>query len=286
MDVSDTHTQKGRQARCPIAVSNIAWSGQKNEPFLDILAEEGAKGLELAASIIWEEPVNATAAQRSQFRRDIESRGLVINGLHALLFARKDLQMLSLGEGSKQVREYLKRTVDVCADLGGKSLVFGGPRSRRRDDLPLAEANKRSADVLHEVGTYAASKQCFIALEALPPPVCDFITNLSESDEMVRMADTPGVRAHLDTGAADQTEGDIPENRLIALLGEIGHCHVNDYDIAPPGSKTPAIHARWAQLLKAANYNGWLSIEMRSPDAASAAETVRNAIRFVHDHYQ
>lgn len=286
MNVSDVQTLGGGQARCPIAVSNIAWSGQKNEPFLDILAEEGAKGLELAASILWEEPIHATAAQRSQFRKDIESRGLVINGLHALLFARKDLQMLALGEGSKQAREYLKRTVDVCADLGGKSLVFGGPRSRRRDELPLDEANKRSADVLHEVGDYAASRQCYIALEALPPPVCDFITNLSESDEMVRLADTPGVRAHLDTGAADQTESDTSESRLFSLISEIGHCHVNDFDIAPPGSKTPEIHARWAKLLKATNYNGWLSIEMRSSDAASAAETVRNAIRFVHSHYQ
>ena len=35
-----------------IAISNIAWSGEENEPFLELVALEGALGIELAASLI------------------------------------------------------------------------------------------------------------------------------------------------------------------------------------------------------------------------------------------
>ena len=267
----------------PIAVSNIAWAGHSNEPFLDILASEGAQGLELAASLVWSEPVETTAAQRAEWRSTVESRGLVITGLHALLFTRPDLQLLAAGENRQRVREYLMRTIDLCAELGGQYMVMGGPKNRRRGDLSVEEAEKRGASILHQVGEYAARCGCFFALEALPAPGCDFITNLRECEEMVRLADSSGVRLHLDSGAADITDGEATDDALVKILRRAYHCHVNDFDLLPPGSKTPADHQRSARLLTDAGYEGWVSIEMRC--TATPEETVRQAIRFVRSTY-
>lgn len=269
-----------------LAASNIAWTGHEPELFLDLLAAEGAQGLEFAASLLWAEPIETTSAQRAAWRRAVEERGLVINGLHALLFARKDLQLLDLGEGGLRVREYIKRTIDVCADLGGRSLVLGGPRSRRRGGIPLDEAKRRGVDVLYDVGEYAAACGCFIALEALPTPGCDFIVNLSECAEMVQQVNSAGVCLHFDTGAADISETQTSAADLLTFMCQAQHCHVNDFDVAPPGSKTPRNHLRWSQLLKSANYHGWVSIEMRSPDPSQSIDAVRDAIRFVRTHYQ
>jgi len=268
-----------------IAISNIAWSGQENAPFLDALAEKGATGLELAASLIWEEPVETISAQRKQWRNSVESRGLRIIGLHALLFSHQELQLLDLGEKGQRVRDYLKRTVDICADLGGNSLVLGGPRNRQRGSIPLHDANQRCAAALNDVGEYAAKSGCYIALEALPPPRCDFITNLRECVEMVHLADTHGVRVHFDTGAADITETSTSEEDLLFFLRQAAHCHVNDFELLPPGTRTPSSHLRWAQLLKTADYRGWISIEMRSQGNDFSMNAIQKALHFVSSHY-
>lgn len=269
----------------PVAVSNIAWARQEDDPFLDILAEEGAKGVELAASLVWDEPVDSRPAQRALLRESVESRGLKIIGLHALLFTREDIQLLDVGEGGQRTRDYLKQTIDLCAELGGASLVLGSPRNRHRGDLALNDATRRCVAVLNDVGDYAVRNGCYIALEALPAPKCDFITNLHECAEVVRLADTPGVQVHLDTGAADITEIETPKDELFSIMRLAQHCHVNDFELLPPGSHTPQSHLHWARLLDDADYSGWMSIEMRSLGSEEAKDAVRNAVRFVKAHY-
>jgi sugar phosphate isomerase/epimerase len=160
---------------------------------------------------------------------------------------------------------------------------LGGPKNRQRGDLPVETANQRAAWILHEIGEYAARQGCFIALEALPAPECDFITNLQECIAMVRLVDTLGVRLHFDSGAADVSDGAAADGWLSAIIQQAQHCHLNDFCALPPGSKTPENHRRWARLLSAAEYAGALSIEMRC--TSTPEESVRHAIRFVRSTY-
>jgi D-psicose/D-tagatose/L-ribulose 3-epimerase len=266
-----------------IGMSNIAGPEKANEALFDLLAEEGAHGVELAASLIWPEPVDATSQERAQLRKSIEGRGLAVLGLHALLFARQELQLLATGQNREHVVDYLKKTVDLCADLGGQSLVLGGPKNRKRGDLPMPQAMQRGAAILRELGDYAATRGCFFSLEALPAPGCDFITNLHECLDLAQKAGTPGVKPHFDTGAASVTDKDTPEKWLTAYLGQVAHCQVNDFDLLAPGAQNTALHVQWAKLLKNSGYQGWLSIEMRR--SATPELTVREAIRFVRSTY-
>jgi D-psicose/D-tagatose/L-ribulose 3-epimerase len=266
-----------------IAISNIAWSGEESEPFLDLVASEGVRGIELAASLIWDEPLDASSRERDQFRAMIESKGLMITGLHSLLFSCSDLQLLATGDDGARVMEYLRRTVDLCADLGGHCLVLGGSKNRLRGNLSTSEAKKRGIHVLRDLGNYAASKNCYFALEALPPPVCNFVMSLSESIEIVSLAESSGLRVHFDSGAASVTEQDQPDIELIEMLKKVSHCQVNDFELLPPGSKKNEEHKRWARLLDIAEYAGWVSIEMRRSD--KPIEAIRQAIRFVKSTY-
>jgi len=267
-----------------IAISNIAWSGNANDRFFDLLVEEGVKGLELAASLIWPEPIESTAKQRASFRASVEMKGLSIIGLHSLLFARNDLQLLTEGLDRLRVLEYLKRTIDLCAELGGHSLVLGSPKNRKRGRLSPEEANKRGASILHELGEYAINRNCFFALETLPGPTCDFITTLEECESLIALAGTRGIRPHFDTGAASVTNSKTPDEWLVRYLSETAHCQINDFELLPPGTKTPSCHSRWARLLAQAKYNGWFCIEMRRSDE-SVEDAIRHAIRFVQSAY-
>lgn len=266
-----------------IAISNIAWSGEDNETFLDLVVSEGGGGIELAASLVWDEPVAASLKQRSQLRQMIESRGLAVVGLHALLFSRPDLQLLATGDAGRQASEYLRRTIDLCADLGGRCLVMGGSKNRRRGELGIEEAKRRGVQVMRELGEYAAAQGCYFALEALPPPVCDFVMNLTESEEVVSLAATSGLRLHFDSGSASVTEQGTSDSVLIELMKKVSHYHVNDFELFPPGTKRPEEHRRWARLLSTAGYEGWVSIEMRR--SVAPAEAIQQAIKFVKANY-
>jgi D-psicose/D-tagatose/L-ribulose 3-epimerase len=266
-----------------IAVSNIAWSGLPIEPFLDLMAAEGATGLELAASLIWDEPVDSSPGQRAAFRQSAAASGITVSGLHALLFSRQDLQLLDEGLGRARVIDYLTRTIDLCAELGGATLVLGGPKNRRRGTLSLDEANRRGASALHELGQYAHRHGCVVMLEALPVANCDFISNLQECRTMVARADTPGVRLHIDAGAASITETASSDAWLIETTREAAYFHANDFDLLPPGSTTPDVHVDWARRLRAAGYSHGIGIEMRRTDTPEAS--VSRAIQFVRATY-
>lgn len=281
--VEKTQNKVASSKERPIAISNIAWSGEDNEAYLDLVASEGGRGIELAASLIWDEPVESSHRQRGQLRQMIESRGLVVVGLHALLFSRPDLQLLAAGEAGQQASEYLRRTIDLCADLGGRCLVMGGSKNRRRGELGVDEAKRRGVQVMRELGEYAAARGCYFALEALPPPVCDFVMNLTESEEVVSLAATPGLRLHFDSGSASVTEQGTSDSVLTELMKNVSHCHVNDFELLPPGTKKPEEHQRWARLLSDAGYEGWVSIEMRR--SVAPAETIQQAIKFVKANY-
>jgi sugar phosphate isomerase/epimerase len=266
-----------------IAVSNIAWSGLPNGPFLDLIAAEGATGLELAASLIWDEPLDSSAAERAAFRRSVAASGIAISGLHALLFSRQDLQLLDEGLGRVRVLEYLTRTIDLCAELGGATLVLGGPKNRRRGTLSGEEANRRGASVLHDLGQHAHRNRCVVMLEALPVPNCDFISNLQECRTMVARADTPGVRLHIDVGAASITDATTPDAWLVETAREAAYVHANDFDLLPPGTTTPDAHGQWARRLQAAGYRNGIGIEMRRTETPEAS--ISQAIRFVKATY-
>ncbi len=72
------------------AISNIAWGNVDERPFLEYIASKGLYGIELAPSIIWEEPVKATETELAKYRKRIESYGLRIVSFHALLYTRPD----------------------------------------------------------------------------------------------------------------------------------------------------------------------------------------------------
>jgi sugar phosphate isomerase/epimerase len=276
--------EKGLTAR-KLSISNIAWSREPFEPYLELIRGEGVAGVEVAASVFWQEPVDASPAQRQEFRGMIEAHGLQVTGLHSLLFSRPELQLLADGRGGEEVRDYLKRLADLCADLGGSYLVFGGSKNRLRGAMPIGDADRRAIDVLRDVGEHAIARGCFFTLEALPPPVCDFLTNLDECAALCEAVQSPGIQYQFDSGAAEKTERETSDARLAEHLRRVRHFQINDFELLAPGSKNPEPHKRWSRVADAAKYSGWMSIEMRKPTELPVADGIRNAIRFVRRQY-
>lgn len=268
-----------------LAVSNIAWAGLDENIFLDLIRDSGVSGIEVAASLIWDEPIQATRSQRSAFRQRLEDRQLSVAGLASLLFSKPELQILVEPSNREPLETYLKNTIDLCRDLGGDYLVLGRPQNRIRGQLSMDQAMDRATGLLQLLAPHAYDAGCKIGIEALPKPGCDFITTLTEAQSLVKRVNHKAVCLHLDTGAADaigHSTKDISSTSI--LLEEISSCQINDYDLLPPGSAGKKNHEFWATALKNAHYRGWLTIEMRR-QTPSPLDTLSTTIDFVKSVY-
>lgn len=267
-----------------LSVSNIAWSGEEAGPYLKAIKACGGHGVEIAASLVWEEPLVASSRMVASYREYVESFGLRVSGLASLLYSRPDLQLLASGKGRNDALDYLRRTIDLCVSLGGTYVVLGRPVNRRRGNLTKEEANHRARSILSELSSHALKQGCTIGLEALPKPECDFITDLRECRDLVQSIRSAGIELHLDTGAAEGSKDFlIDKNTLRQLLELAGSCQINDYELLPPGSTHPELHDLWAELLLDVRYNGWISIEMRR--SKNPKEAISKAIAFAFQKY-
>ncbi|MBD24951.1 MAG: hypothetical protein CMG46_08100 [Candidatus Marinimicrobia bacterium] len=270
-----------------LSFSNIAWAKESDELYLRLLSDLGVEGVEIAASLVWTEPTKSTVLQRRNYRNFISSFGLQISGLASLLFSRPDLELFSSGVRQQAIIDYLRSTIDLCWDLGGRYLVFGRPQNRQRKGLPLSQANQMAEAVFSVVGAHAADRGCVIGIEPSPTPECDFITTLAEAYNLVSKISSPGVRLHFDTGAAEgANDHHLKSDVLNTLLKGASSCQINDYSLRPPGTNEGNLHSIWAESLASTKYSDWLAIEMQALAKYPLSEQISKSVKFTRQAYQ
>jgi len=241
-----------------------------NETFKDwpfqkacaLAAECGYQGIEIAPFTISDFVTDIPAAKRSEVRRQAEQAGLEVIGLHWLL-ARTSIFHLTTPDHlvRQKTIEYLRLLARLCADLGGKILVFGSPK--QRDLLPgVTRANgmKYAAAVFQSVMPTLEKLGLVLAIEPLGPKDTNFITTAADGAELVRMVASPQCRLHLDCKAMATEPTPIPDliRRHYAMLA---HFHANDSNLQGPGfgklDFVPIFRA-----LDEVGYRGWVSVEV------------------------
>ncbi len=247
-----------------LAVSNIAWPHADDERMAAQLSRYGVRGLEIAPTKIWQDPLAATPGQVTACRRSWEGRGIAIVAAQALLFGRPDLTLFESPAARAATAAYLDAIIRLCADLGATRLVFGSPKNRRIGTMPPAQALDIAVDFFGGLAEVAHACGAAIVLEANPETYGgDFITRTADSLAIVRRVHHPGLRLHLDTGCATLA-GEEADAVVRAGPDVVGHFHVSEPGLAAIGTGG-ADHAAFATALRAVGYSGWLSIEMREP---------------------
>ena len=99
------------------AVSNIGLSPKDHRKDFESLATIGFVGLEVALSRVFSEDWNnPTVAEVEGYRRDVESAGMNIVGLHSLFWERPEYSFF--GDG-----DVISKTTDFLIKLSSSSLV-------------------------------------------------------------------------------------------------------------------------------------------------------------------
>jgi sugar phosphate isomerase/epimerase len=241
-----------------------------NETFLDwplergfaLAAECGYKGIEIAPFTIARSAFEISPARRSEIRRQAEAAGLQVVGLHWLLAKTEGLCLTSPDAAvRRKTADYLAELARLCADLGGRLMVFGSPGQR---SLPPGVTPQEGAGFAAEVIAAALPELektgVVLALEPLTPQETDFLLTAAEAVELIERIRSPQVRLHLDCKAMASEAVPIP--RLIVRNSRyLVHLHANDPNRQGPGfgalNFVPIFRA-----LEVIGYRGWVSVEV------------------------
>jgi sugar phosphate isomerase/epimerase len=242
------------------SISNFAFNKKPIQDYLQILGTNQIKGLEIAPTMLWDNPQKISRAKIKEFKNIIYGKGFSIIALQSLLYGKSELQLFGCSKVQQNLLDYLKKMVDLCFDLGGKSLSFGSPKNRNKGKLKFEEAISRASIFFYQLTEYAESANISICIEPIPDIFdCDFITNSKEAIQLIKTIDLPNVKLLLDTGTLIFNREDL-EKVIKDNIRFLGHVHINDPHLFPPSRKNPE-HFLIAKTLKSVGYSDWLSFE-------------------------
>lgn len=265
-----------------LAISNLAWKAESTEQALAMLKAAGADGIEAAPTRIapWEE---LTRDALRAYRTQVESAGLAISSLQAILFGKPEATLLGDGASFHEMLTHLQRVADMADTLGAGVLVFGAPRNRLRGALSEDAAAALARDRFRALGEALAGRPLVVGIEPVPAVYGgDFLTSAASVVSLIQAVDHPHIRVHLDTGCV-KLGGDSIALAIAAAGDLLCHFHASEPKLAP-FHRPVADHGAAAKALQATDYGGWVAIEMlEAPtEALLAAET---AVRWVRGTY-
>lgn len=279
-----------------LAISNIAF-GENQQEALNRVSQSGVEGLVVAPTIIWPslpeianlsgqeltDRLKTLEREAGDYRNRLGDLGLAVVGLQSLTYGvGENAKIFGTEEEGKNLAEHLKRLTDLAGWLDADSMAFGSPGLRNPGELGGEQAMERAAKLFGRVAIAAHDNNTQIAFEPLSGYDNKFVENLNQARELANRIDHPGFGIHPDT-AAMFGAGDTPED--LALLARDHRDSVRGIDASAPDLNRPSLapevpQGSYVGALREANYNGWVSIEMKGP---LNPDVIEKEIRYIKE---
>ena len=268
-----------------LAICNETFEGWSFPEACRGAREAGFTGLEIAPFTLSSDPASLSPARRAELKATMAGEGLALVGLHWLLKAPKGLHVTT-PDAALRARswDYVRKLVDLCADLGeGGLLVFGSGKSRSTTGGATgAEATARLEEGLASVAPQAEARGVTFALEPLARPYSDILNTLDETVRVVRSIGSPAVQTMIDCRQTSALGTPLDVAALISRHHEhIRHVHLNEPDGRHPGTGDFPFQTLLAALRKV-SYAGWLSLEVFNFEAGGE-RIARETARFIRN---
>ena len=169
-----------------------------------------------------------------------------------------------------------KWAVDCTAALGAN--ILAGPMHSELGYFSGTGATslerKHGLSFHRAVGDYAAKKNVRLAVEALNRFECYFLNTMAQLSDYLDEVDHPHIKAMYDTFHANIEEKD-PVAAIKTIKRHLIHVHISENDRGTPGKGQVPWDTTY-KALKAAKYDGWMTIEAfgRAIPALAAATWV------------
>jgi sugar phosphate isomerase/epimerase len=220
------------------------------EKFIDRCAEWGVDGAELTSYYF---PKDVTNEQLLAIRRQAHLRGVTISGTSV----GNTFTNPAGPERDKQVA-YVKEWIDKAVLMGAPHIrVFAGSVPKGGT---LEQAKKDCIEQLEECGEYAGKRGVFLGIENHH----GIVAEANDLVDIVKAVKSPWVGINLDSGnfQTDDPYADLAKIAPYAVNVQI------KTEIKPRGAKekSPADLARIVDILKAANYQGFVTLEYEAKE--------------------
>ena len=266
-----------------LAVSNIALSAYDHAEELRPLPALGLSGLEVAPSRVWRDTWKGLSANAvADYRKTVEDAGLSVIGLHSLFYDQQELGLFKDPAARTASMDFLEHLSGVCRDLGGRTLIYGGGRTR--GDLPEEDARTEAIDFFGELSRRTERHGTCFCFEPLGPRDSDFINSALESLDIVNAVASPALAVQLDAKALVEN-GEAGADIFAAVRDTLVHFHANELGLGVLGSSGTVDHAALGQMLRDVGYDGYVSIEQRMMDEADPLAGVRQSARILKECY-
>lgn len=261
------------------AICNETYQDWPHERVCESVAATGYTGLELAPFMFAPLITDVSTERRTEIRRQAESHGLSIIGLHWLLAKTEGFMITSPdAEVRRHTGLYLAELARCCRDVGGDLLVLGSPMQRRiPPGATRRQAEDYALDTLRHALPELERQHVFLCLEPLAPSETDFMQTAAEGKAMMDRLAHPWVKLHLDVKAMSSEAKPVPDV-IREFAPWMQHFHANDANRRGPGfGETDFVPI--FRALKDVKYGGWVSVEVfdYTPDPETIArESLRH----------
>lgn len=262
------------------AICNETFTDWEHARICDFAAKEGYTGLEIAPFTLAPRITDVSSGQRTELRKQAESSGLQIIGLHWLLAKTEGFWLTSPDPNIRAATAaYLRELARACRDMGGEILVLGSPAQRK---VPPGATQEQAEDfallTLEQVQPELERQGVYLCLEPLAPPEADFLRTATEGKHLMDRLAHPNIRLHLDVKAMSSEA--MPVAEVIRRYWPwMRHFHANDPNKRGPGFGEVDFVPIF-QALRDVGYTGWVSVEVfdYTPDPETIA---RESIRYM-----
>jgi sugar phosphate isomerase/epimerase len=184
-----------KRHRIRLGVSSRLFKGWTIEETFRYAAEVGYDGVEIVPHTLGAPVPELSAGDRRRIRKAAEDAGIQVLGLHSLLVWPEGL---SINHPDADVRRrtqtYLVACIDLCADLGGKTLVHGSGSQRTvQPDWDAGRAWEDGLETFAICARSAEARNLVYCLEPLRREETNFINTVEEAVKMVRAVGLRGI---------------------------------------------------------------------------------------------
>ena len=239
-----------------IGFNLLLWTAhvqREHWPLFDEIKATGYDGVEIP---IFE----GTPEHYSELGRRLTEVGLEATGI--ALFPSLDMNPIG-AEASQRAAglKHMAWILECTAAMGAK--IVGGPLHSTlghfSGEAPTDEERKRGVAFHRAAGDIGRKLDVTITLEALNRFECYFVNTTADLSHYLDAVDHPNVSGMHDTFHANIGEKH-PVEAIGALQRHLSHVHISENDRGTPGKGHIDFSAVF-KALKAARYDGWLTIE-------------------------
>lgn len=192
------------------------------------------------------------------------------------LFLPGDLKIVGEAVDEARMKQYVQRAAARIRQIGATTAVVGSGGSRSiPDGFPRERAITQIVHFFNLLADETDGTELTIAIEPLNKRESNVINSVAEGVEIARLVDRPSIKVLADFYHMD--EDDEPLSEISKHKDWLAHVHVADTGRGAPGSGQYP-YDRFVQELKAAGYDGMVSIECRWNDFEAEA---RPALEFL-----